>query len=45
MTLLEIENELVYLNEQLKRKPSNKLLKRLEKVRREHQRLHNQMRC
>ena len=45
MTILEIETELVYLNEQLKRKPSTKLLKRLERVRREHQRIHNQMRC
>lgn len=44
MTLLEIEKELIYLNQQLKRKPSAKLLRRLERVRREHQMIHKQMR-
>lgn len=44
MTILEIQEELVYLNQQLKRKPSTKHLKRLEHLRHEHARAVKEMR-
>lgn len=44
MSILEIETELVYLNQQLKRKPTVKHLKRLEHLRYEHARAIKEMR-
>lgn len=38
MTILEIQEELIYLNQQLKRKPTAKHLKKLEHLRHEHAR-------
>lgn len=38
MTILEIETQLVYLNQQLKKKPTSKNLKKLEHLRYEHAR-------
>ena len=38
MSIIEIETELVYLNQQLRRKPTRKHLERLEHLRHEHAR-------
>lgn len=38
MSILEIQTELIYLNQQLRKKPTNKHLERLEHLRHEHAR-------
>ena len=43
MSIIEIETELVYLNEQLRRKPTLKNLEKLEHLRYEHARAVKEM--